>query len=227
MKIAAEGIRKGILIFWDDSILLLLFNFLCFLAVLPALLFFTVTRTNFSVVTSIVNTALFLPLTFFLFALFAVLYDGRQGIHISFRKYLSYLRKTWKQALIFGSVNFLVVMLIGWDLRFFAQFETAWAGVFQLLFLSISLVWATLQLVMLPLYPRLEEPNFRTALRNSVAISGRYLIPTLVLIVCSAAFLLLTYNLQALGALFTFVLIGILAEGIIGEVVIADQEPPV
>lgn len=226
MKIAADGIRKGILIFWDDSIFLLLLNFLCFLAVLPALLFYTVTRTNVSVVTSIVNTLLFLPLTFFLFALYAVLYDGGQGIHISFRKYFGYLRKTWKQALIFGTANLFFVLLISWDLRFFAQFETGWASMFQLLFLSILLVWTTLQLVMLPLYPRLEEPKFRTALSNSIAISGRYLIPALVLIVCSAALLLLTYRFQALGALFTFVLIGALAEGIIGEVVIADMEPP-
>jgi hypothetical protein len=96
----------------------------------------------------------------------------------------------------------------------------------QLLFLSISLVWATLQLVMLPLYPRLEEPKFITALRNSIAITGRYLIPAFVLVICTAALLLLTYKLQALGAIFTFVLIGTLAEGIIGEVVIADMEPP-
>ena len=132
----------------------------------------------------------------------------------------------WKQALIFGSANILAVLLVGWNLRFYAQFEAAWAGVLQLLFLSISLVWATLQLVMLPLYPRLEEPKFRTALRNSIAITGRYLIPALVLVICTAALLLVTYKLQALGALFTFVLIAALAEGIVGEVVIADTEPP-
>jgi uncharacterized membrane protein YesL len=155
-----------------------------------------------------------------------VLFDGRQGIHVSFKTFFRHLRKMWKQALIYGAINLLVAMLVGWNLRFYAQFEAAWAGVFQLLFLSISLVWATLQLVMLPLYARLEEPKFRTALRNSVANTGRYLIPVLGLVISTAALLVLTYRLQALGALFNFVLIGALAEGIIGEVVIDDMEPP-
>ncbi len=226
MKLAAEGIKKSISIFWDDSILLLLLNFVCFLTVLPALLFYTITGSNVSVVTAVLNSLLFLPLVFFLFALSAVLYDGRQDMVISFRTTFRHLRKRWKQALIFGVFNLFFALLVGWNLTFYGQFEAAWAGVFQWLFISISLVWVTLQLVMLPLYPRLEEPNFRTALRNAVAITGRYPVPVLVLVVCTAALLLLTYRLQALGALFTFVLICALAEGIVGEIVNADIEPP-
>lgn len=222
MIITIEGIRKGFSIFWDDSILLLLLNFFCFLAVLPALLFFTVTESSVSVVTSIINILLFLPLVFFMFALYAVLYDGRQGIVISFKTYFRHLRKMWKQALVYGVINILFVILVSWNLRFYAQFEAAWAGIMQMLFLSISLVWATLQLVMLPLYPRLEKPTYRMALRNSVTITGRHLFSVLVLVVITAALLVLTYNFQAIGALFTFVLIGSLAEGIIGEIVIAD-----
>lgn len=144
MKTAVAGIRKGVSIFWEDSITLLLFNLFCFLSILPALLFFTVTGSNVSVITSIANTLLFLPIVFFLFALFAALYDGGQDGEVSFKSFFRHLRNTWRQALIFGTINLLFALLVGWDLRFYAQFETAWAGLFQLLFLSISIVWATL-----------------------------------------------------------------------------------
>ncbi|UCC52425.1 MAG: hypothetical protein JSV68_00375, partial [Anaerolineaceae bacterium] len=60
----------------------------------------------------------------------------------------------------------------------------------------------------------------------SFDITGRYLIPAFFLVICTAALLVLTYRLQALVDLFTFVLIGSLAEGIIGEVVIVDMGPP-
>lgn len=226
MNITLDGLRKGFSIFWGDSILLLLVNFLCFLAALPALLFFSVTGSTVSVVTSIVNVLLFWPLAFALFALYALLFDCRLHIGISIKKFFIYIGRTWKQALIFGAFNIIVILLIGWNLSFYGQFQTAWAGIFQLLFLSITLIWTTIQLVMLPLYPRSQEPTFRSILRNAIAITGRHLLPVLVLAFCTATLLLVTYRLQALGALFTFVLIAALAEGIIGEVVTADMEPP-
>lgn len=226
MNVAVGGIRKGFTIFWGDSILLLLFNFLCFLSALPALLFYSVTGATVTVVTSTVNVLLFLPLAFSLFALYALLFDCRLHIGIRFKKFFIYIGRTWKQALVFGTINIIVILLTGWNLRFYGQFSEAWAGFLQLLFLSISLVWATIQLVMLPLYPRTAEPNYRTVLRNAIAITGHYLLPVIVLVILTAGLLLLTYRLQALGALFTFVLIGALAEGVVGEAISDDLEHP-
>ena len=87
MRIVFEGFKKGISIFWDDSISLILFNFICFLSLLPALLFFSVTNGTASVLTSIINTVLFLPSVFFIFPLYHVLFDGRKDIVISFRSF--------------------------------------------------------------------------------------------------------------------------------------------
>jgi uncharacterized membrane protein YesL len=117
----------------------------------------------------------------------------------------------------------MVALLVGWNLRFYAQFDEAWAGIVQWVFLSISLVWAILQIIMLPMYPRLEEPSFKLALKNSTAIFARYLIPVLTLVVWTVLFVVLTVMFQALGMLFSFVFIAALGEGIIGEVVIVEQ----
>ncbi len=69
MGIAFAGIRKGLSILKDDIILLIFVNILCSISILPALLFYNLMIANASVVTSIINTILFLPLVFFLFAL--------------------------------------------------------------------------------------------------------------------------------------------------------------
>ncbi len=225
MRITFEGIKKGLQIFWDDSITLIVLNFIVFLSLLPALLFFSVTAANGSVVTSIVNTVLILPFAFFIFALYRLLYDCRQGIVIGFRAYFRYLRSMAKQALIFGAINLFVILMVGWNLRFYAQFEAAWAGIFQLTFLSITIIWSILQFVMLPLYPRLEEPSFKLALKNAAVIMGRYLVPVLALVLWTALFIGLTLYVQIFGVLVSFVFIATLGEGIVGEIVIDVQGP--
>ncbi len=224
MRIAFEGIKKGFLIFWDESIKLIFLNFLVFLSLLPALLFFSVTAASGSVLTSFMNTLLILPFSFFVFALYRILYDCRQGIVIGFKSFFRYLRLMARPALIFGVINLFAVLMVGWNLRFYAQFEEAWAGIFQLTFLSLTLIWATLQLIMLPLYPRLEEPSFRLALKNAAAIMGRYLLPVLALVLWTALFVAATFYVQILGLLVSFVFIAVLGEGIVGEIVIDVQE---
>ena len=224
MRIVYDGFKKGLSIFWDDSILLIIFNFVCFLALLPALLFYSVTIANRTILIAIINTVLVLPFVFFIFALYYVLFDCRRNIVIKIKTLFGYIRSTWKDALIFGVINLLFVLLVSWNLRFYAQFDEAWADVIQAAFLSISLGWAILQIIMLPMYPRLDEPSFKLALKNSAAIFAGYLIPVLMLVVWTILFVVLTVMFQALGMLFSFVFIAALAEGIIGEVVI-DASP--
>lgn len=229
MRIVYEGFKKGLSIFWDDSITLIVFNFICFLSLLPALLFFSVTNTTASVLTSIINTVLFLPSVFFIFPLYHVLFDGRQGIVISFRSYFGYLRSTWKQALMFGAANVFVALMVGWNLRFYAQFREAWAGIVQAVFISITMIWMILQITMLPLYPRLTEPSFKLALRNAGAIFAGYMLPVLMIAVWTIIFIVLTVMFQALGMLFSFVFIAVLSEGIVGQIVIdlkGDSDEP-
>lgn len=225
MRIAFEGIKKGFSIFWGDSILLIVLNFICFLALLPALLFFSVTASETAVITSTLNIVLVLPFVFFLFALYAVLFDCRQNNVISLKSYFRYIRTTWKQALIFGLVNIVFALMVGWNLRFYAQFQTNWALVLQYVFLSISLIWSILQIIMLPLFPRLENPQFKLALRNSAAILASYWLPVLALLFWTGLLLVVTLAYQFLGMLATFVFIGAWGEGVIGEIVIDVKGP--
>lgn len=220
MRIIFEGIKKGIFIFWDDAILLIIFNFICFLALLPALLFYTITAVDRSLITAIINTLLILPTVFFIFALYYVLFDCRYSIVISFKTFFGYLRSSWKQALFFGVLNLFFALLVSWNLRFYAQFEADWATVIQMMFLSISLIWAILQMVMLPLYPRLDDPTFKLVLKNAAAIFGGYPLPVLILLSWTVLFLAATLFFQFLGVFFTFVVIAAFAEGIVGQIVL-------
>jgi uncharacterized membrane protein YesL len=220
MWVTIDGIKKGFSVFWGDSIILIVLNFICFLSLLPAMLFFSVTSADGTLLTTLINVLLLLPFVFFLFALYYLLYDCGQSIAIRFGTYFRYLRQTWKQAMIFGLINILMIFLIFWNLSFYAQFEAGWANVFQMIFVSISVIWFVLQLVMLPLYPRLEEPGFRLALRNSVAIFGRYVIPVLVVVFDTVLIGVLTLRFQAIGMIFSIVLAASLAEGVVGEIVL-------
>jgi len=220
MRIVFEGFKKAFSIFWDDSISLIVFNFICFLSLLPALLFFSVTNATASVVTSIINTVLFLPSVFFIFALYHVLFDCRRSIVISFRSFFGYIGSTWKQALIFGVINVFMALMVGWNLRFYAQFHEAWAGIVQAIFVSVTMIWVILQITMLPLYPRLTDPSFKLALRNAGALFAGYILPVLVMAVWTVLFIFLTIMFQALGMLFSFIFIAALSEGVVGEIVI-------
>lgn len=226
MRNVFEGFKKAIFIFWDDSISLIIFNFICFLSLLPALLFFSVTNGTVSVLTSVINTLLFLPSVFFIFALYHVLFDGRQGIVVSFRSFFGYVGSSWKQAIVFGIVNMFVALMVGWNLRFYAQFHEAWAGIVQAIFISVTMIWMILQITMLPLFPRLTEPSYKLALRTAGVLFAGYMLPVLVLTVWTILFIILTLMFQPLGMLFSLVFIAALSEGIVGEMVIDFKGDP-
>ena len=116
--------------------------------------------------------------------------------------------------------------MVGWNLRFYAQFGEAWAGIMQAIFISITMIWMILQITMLPLYPRLTEPSFKLALRKAGAIFAGYLLPVLVMVVWTFLFIVLTVIFQVLGMLFSFVFIAVLSEGIVGEIVIDLKGDP-
>jgi hypothetical protein len=44
----------------------------------------------------------------------------------------------------------------------------------QILLIAFTIFWLLLQLVALPMYPRLEKPGLRLALRNGIVAMGQY-----------------------------------------------------
>jgi len=217
--------RKAGTIFWDDSILLLLLNLFTFLSILPALVFYSLVQETVSIVTSLITTILFFPAAFFLFALFSAVHHLSQGTVVKPTHYFHHMRVMGKHAFIWGAINLLLFLLFSWNLRFYAQFEEAWAAILQLLFLSLAFIWFVLQLLMLPIYPRLKEPGFKLALRNALGIMGRYPFPLLNIIILTGLLLTITFLLQFAALFFTFALLASLLEGLVSEIIKIEIEP--
>ncbi|MFO7679264.1 MAG: hypothetical protein R6X34_04375 [Chloroflexota bacterium] len=217
--------KKAGTIFWDDSILLIVFNLFTFLSILPALLVNSLVQETISIVTSLITTLLFFPIAFFLFALFSAVHNLSQGNVVKVSDYFHYMRQMGKQAFVWGALNLLSFLLFGWNLRFYAQFDEAWGAMMQLLFLSLAFIWFVLQLLMLPIYPRLQKPGFKLALRNAAGMMGRYPFPLISIIILIAFLLTLTFLFQFAAIFFTFALITVLLEGLVSEILKIEIKP--
>jgi hypothetical protein len=72
--------------------------------------------------------------------------------------------------------------------------------------LGIAIFWFALQLIMLPLYPRLEEPGFKIALRNAAVLLARNPLPFLTMLLIVWVMVALTLMIQPCT---WFVLLGV------------------
>lgn len=140
----------------------------------------------FNVVT-LIGTILIIPWPFVTFGLFEMTYDISQGKGIKFTTFFTRAAQVWKQAYVWGGINLGVIIIVAINLNFYGNFVATWASVAQILMLGVAVFWFTLQLVILPLYPRLEEPGFKIALRNAAVLMGRYPLPTLTVFIIVAA----------------------------------------
>lgn len=158
---------------WDELLYLMLFN-----------------------VIALIGIILIIPWPFVTFGLFEIAYDIGQGKGIKFTTFFTRAAQVWKQAYIWGIINLGVIIVLAVNLNFYANSTASWAAVAQILIMGLTIFWFTLQLIMLPLYPRLKEPGFRIALRNAAILIARYQLPTLVILVIMAVVIGLTAFLQ-------------------------------
>lgn len=166
----------------------------------------------------LVGTLLIIPWPFVTFGLFFVAHDIGEGKGISFKKFFEYAHQMWKPAYIWGSINLGVLIVLWINLSFYGGIETQWAAAIQIIMLSIGLIWLVLQLVVLPLYPRLEEPGFRLALRNAAIIIGRHPLAILALIILVALILVLSYLFLAVLFLATFAIIAVVSNRMVAAI---------
>jgi hypothetical protein len=155
-------------------------------------------------VIALVGIILIIPWPFVTFGLFEVAYDIGQGKGIKFTTFFTRAAQVWKQAYIWGAINLGAIIVLAVNLNFYANTTASWAAFAQILMMGLSIFWFTLQLIMLPLYPRLEEPGFRLALRNAAVLIARYQLPTLTILIILAVVVGLTVFLQQ----YWFVLLG-------------------
>jgi uncharacterized membrane protein YesL len=170
-------IKQSAADFWDEFLYLMIFNAVWLL-----------------------GSLLVLPWPYLTFALFFTAHEIGQGKAIKFSTFFMGAVPFWKQAYIWGVINLLTVFILWFNLNFYANFGTGWAAIVQIIFLAMIVLWVVLQIVALPMYPRLEEPGFKTALRNAGILLGRYPHVALVLIMIVALFV----NISSLFPLFAF-----------------------
>ncbi len=189
-------IKRGALDIWEELFYLALFNILW-----------------------ILGTLLLIPLPFCTFALFYILPEVSQGKGIKLGQFFAYGRQTWKQAYIWGGINLGAIFLLWANLVFYGNIQWQWAAVMQWFFLVVTLLWVMAQLVALPMYPRLEEPSFKLALRNAGVIMGRYPGYILVLALLVIVLLVVSLLLLPLFGLITFAAIAAFANRMVGTLV--------
>jgi uncharacterized membrane protein YesL len=167
----------------------------------------------------LLGSLLILPWPYLTFGLFFTAYDISQGKAIKLNSLFVRPAPFWKQAYVWGAVNLLAALLFRFNLNFYNNFATTWAATIQIVFVALLLLWSIWQLLALPMYPRLEKPGLRLALRNAAIVMGRYPLAVLVLVVIVTLLLLITAILPMFAFFGAGALIVVLCNRLVGTIV--------
>jgi hypothetical protein len=193
-------IKQSAIDIWDEMLYLLIFNIMW-----------------------VLGTFLIIPWPFVTFGLFAVAYDISQGKGINFFTFFAHAGRMWKQAYIWGGINLVVLFVLWVNFTFYINFGTRWADFIVIFVLGLSILWVILQLVVLPIYPRLEKPGFKLALRNATIIAARHPLTIFLLLIMivgiGAATLLLSTIAMSIGFLITFSVIAVVTNRLVGALI--------
>ncbi|MDX1520035.1 MAG: hypothetical protein R3264_00230 [Anaerolineae bacterium] len=169
-----------------------------------------------------VGALLIIPMPLVTFGLYFVIKDLGEGKVIKFKDFFNYARETWKQAYLWAGINLVVVGLLLVNLRFYAGFVGQWALVVGMLMVALLTLWLVLQVIVLAIYPRLDEPGFRLALRNGLIITGRNPLAMTVLVAIMAAVVFISTIFPAMFIIISIVLIVAIANRIVDEAVVQE-----
>jgi len=167
----------------------------------------------------LVGTVLVLPHPFVTFALVYIVHDIGEMKGIKLSKFFGYGRAMLKPAYIWGGVNLAVLVALGLNIMFYQRFQAQWAGLLQVLFISLIMFWLILQLITLALYPRLVEPSFKLALRNAAVLVGKNPTMILVLIGFLATMIVISLVFPAVIFLITFSMTAVFTNNLVGALV--------
>ncbi len=192
-------LKKTVLFGWEEIIYLVVYNVLTLVALMagPSLV---VTGVNMSSAgLMLLGSALMFAIPPALFGLFWLTYQISLENAVKFSTYFDGAKQHPKPMVIWGGINLLVVVTLISNIIFYQSLETTWAGYAGIFFYALFIVWIILQLLMLAMYPHLEIPSFRLAMKNSLkllAINPFAIIGMAVIIIAEIA----------LGGYFTVVL---------------------
>lgn len=186
---------------WDEMLHLLIFNAIWLL-----------------------GSLLILPWPYLTFGLFFTTYDISQGKAIKLNSLFVRPARFWKQAYLWGAINLLAAFLFWFNLNFYSDFATRWAATMQVVFVALLLLWSIWQLLALPMYPRLEKPGLRLALRNAAIVLGRYPVAVLGLVVIITALLLIAVIFPVFAFFGAGAFIAVLCNRLVGVIVERELE---
>ncbi len=173
--------KKSALDLWEEMLYMLLFN-----------------------VIWLVGTFLIIPWPFVTFALFYTAYDISDGKGIKFKTFFSHGYQMLKPAYTWGLINALVLLLVGANLLFYAGFGTQWAALMQLMFVSLTVFWMMLQIIVVALYPRMVTPGLKLGMRNAAVLMGKHPIVTVFIFLVTAAILALASIIPVFAIFLAF-----------------------
>ncbi len=176
-----EIIKKSTTDLWDEMLYMVLFNLIWFF-----------------------GTLFILPWPFVTFALVFIAIDVADGKGIKWSKFWGYGRQNLKPAYIWGGVNLVALALMWFNVVFYSRYNTQWAQILQLFFLSLMAFWLLLQHVAVVLYPRLVEPSYKLALRNAAILVGKNPVISLVVMLLLGVLILVSAFFPALAVMIVF-----------------------
>lgn len=104
----------------------------------------------------------------------AVAYAQQQGAHeasISIRTYFEGLQENWKFSYLWGVVTVLVFFIPFNAFKYYQSLGTTWSFVLAYISLGVLVIWALIQLYLLPMYFEIgEEKDYQVMLRNCLVL---------------------------------------------------------
>jgi hypothetical protein len=154
----------------------------------------------------VLGTCLIIPWPFVTFGLFAVAYDISQGKGINFIAFFVHARQMWKQAYIWGGINLAILFVLWINFTFYFNYGARWTDFTGMFVLGLTVFWIILQLIILPIYPRLEKPGFKLALQNAMIIAARHPLALLFLLIIIVGVGAVTLLLSAITIPISFLI---------------------
>lgn len=201
---------------WEEALWLLAFNVLWALGTLPGLWLVASGLANARWTLTLLGLVLALPWPLLTFGLYHVAYEVGQGKAIGFGAFFRGGWQMWRQAYVWGGANLLIVTVLVTNATFYnrpgAPFGVSAAGfILSGFFIALLMLWLLLQVFVLAMYPRLERPGWRLAMRNALILMFTQPLPTFFVAVLILMLAGLSVLIPALGLLLLMAVIAFLS----------------
>ncbi len=170
MVVIWDILKKTILFGWEEIIYLALANIIALAALLagPTLVVTGINRG--SALLMLAGSVVMFAIPPALFGLFWLTYQISLENAVKFSTFVDGVKHPPKPMFIWGGINLLVVVMLVSNILFYQAMEAGWAVFVGQFFYGLLIVWVILQLLTLAMYPHLETPGFRLALKNALRL---------------------------------------------------------